>query len=191
LNRCTHYRGKLDQHVTRIRCSVYVWSHTIHISRGQHIATFHEVINRFIQIHYPKKKGSRHNLQLDICLIHGSVPSFSPTTANEAMGKRQTFVDNQLLALLDPYHWHAIDTFNTCSWGLNYRSLTDTGVGYILEGTNFPHTTPRLFQPTVSPFHLRAPPDLQFIQNLSTKPVFKFKGTYGRHVVFRPLGQLP
>jgi hypothetical protein len=42
-----------------------------------------------------------------------------------------------------------------------------------------------------SPFHLRAPPDLQFSHNLTTKTVLSFKGTYDRHVVFRPLGRLP
>jgi hypothetical protein len=36
----------------------------------------------------PEKKGSRHNPQLDGCLIHGSIPSFSPTTTNEAVEKR-------------------------------------------------------------------------------------------------------
>jgi hypothetical protein len=41
-----------------------------------------------------EKKGSRHNPQLDDRLIRGSVPSFSPTTANEAVRKRQAYVDN-------------------------------------------------------------------------------------------------
>jgi hypothetical protein len=37
-----------------------------------------------------------------------------------------------------------IGTFNTCSWGLTHQSLTDTGRGYNIEGTSFPHTTHRL-----------------------------------------------
>jgi hypothetical protein len=41
------------------------------------------------------------------------------------------------------------------------------------------------------PFHLRARSGIQFIQNLSTKSEFEFKGTYGCHVVFWPLGHLP
>jgi hypothetical protein len=41
-NRCTSYRGKSNQHTTRISCSVRVWSETIRISCGQRIATFHE-----------------------------------------------------------------------------------------------------------------------------------------------------
>jgi hypothetical protein len=52
-NQCTPYRGKPDQHGTRIPHSVRVWSQTIHISRSQRIATFCEVINRFVQIHCP------------------------------------------------------------------------------------------------------------------------------------------
>jgi hypothetical protein len=111
----------------------------------------------------PPKKGSRHNPQLDGCLIHGSVPSFSLTIANEAVGKRQAFVDNRLVGLSGPYHRHIIGTFNTCSWGPTNRSLTDTGGGYSLKGAGFLHTTPRPSQPTVSPFHLWAPLGLQFI----------------------------
>jgi hypothetical protein len=44
-------QGKPDQHVIRITRSVHVWSQTIYILRGQHIATFHVVVNRFKQIH--------------------------------------------------------------------------------------------------------------------------------------------
>jgi hypothetical protein len=139
----------------------------------------------------PEKKGSRHNPQLDGRLIHGSELSFSLTTAIETVGKRQAFVHNQLVGLLGLYHWHAIYTFNTCSWGPIHRSLTDTGGDYSLEGTDFSHITPRPSQLTVSPLHLRAPLGLQFIQNISTKPELEFKGTYVRHIVFRPLGHLP
>jgi hypothetical protein len=46
--------------------------------------------------------------------------------------------------------------------------------GYNLEGVGFPHTTSRPSQQTIPPFHLRAPPGLQFIQNLSTKSEFEF-----------------
>jgi hypothetical protein len=38
-----------------------------------------------------------------------------------------------------------------------------------------------------SPFHLRASPGFQLNHNLTTKTELSFKGTYGRHVVFRPL----
>jgi hypothetical protein len=62
--------------------------------------------------------------------------------------------------------------FNTCSWGPTHQSLTDTDGGYSLRGAGFPRTTPRPFQPAVSTFHLRAPPDLQFNHKL-TKVEFK------------------
>jgi hypothetical protein len=42
LNRCTPCRGKPDQHATRFPRSVRVWSKTIRISRGPHIATLRE-----------------------------------------------------------------------------------------------------------------------------------------------------
>jgi hypothetical protein len=121
-----------------------------------------------------EKKGSRHNPQLNDCLIYGSVLSFSPTTANEVVGKRQAFIDNQLLGLPGPYHRHAIDTFNTCSRGPTHRSLIDIGGGYNLGGVGLPQTTPRPSQPAVSTFHLRAPPGLQFNHELLNQS-FKFK----------------
>jgi hypothetical protein len=138
----------------------------------------------------PEKKGSRHNPQHTGWSIRGSVPSISTTTVNEAVEKSQASVDNWLLDLLSPYHRHAIDTFNTCSRGPTHRSLTNSGGGYSLEGASFPRTTLRPSQPAVFTFHLRAPPDLQFNQVLSIKPKLSLR-TYGRHVVFRPLGHLP
>jgi hypothetical protein len=75
-------------------------------------------------------------------------------------GDKTTTVDVRLLVLLGLYHQHDIGTFNTCSRGPTHRSLIDTSGGYSLEGTGFPHTTLWPSQPTVSPFHLRAPPDL-------------------------------
>jgi hypothetical protein len=56
-NRCTPCRGKPDQHATCFPRSVHVWSTTIHISRGPHIATFHTVVNRFEQIHCTWEEG--------------------------------------------------------------------------------------------------------------------------------------
>jgi hypothetical protein len=69
-----------------------------------------------------------------------SVPSFSPTTVNEAVEKRQASVDNQQLGLLGPYHRHVIGTLNT-SRMTTHRSLTDTGGGYSPEAVGFPHIT--------------------------------------------------
>jgi hypothetical protein len=88
-------------------------------------------------------------------------------------------------------HQHAIGTFNTCSRGSTHRSLTDTGGGYSLGGSGLPHTTPRCSQSTISTFHPRAAPSLQFNQVLLTKPKFEFKRTYGHPVAFQPFGHLP
>jgi hypothetical protein len=73
--------------------------------------------------------------------------SFSPNTAIEVVHLYQASVDNTLLGLLGPYHWHVISTFNTCSWGSTHRSLTDTDGGYNLIAVGLPHHTPRPFQP--------------------------------------------
>jgi hypothetical protein len=115
----------------------------------------------------PEKKGSRYNPQHLGWPIHESIPSFSPTTANEAVGKNQASVNNRLLGLPSPYHRYVIDTFNTCSRGATHRFLTDTSGGYNLGGAGLPHTTSRPSQPAVSTFHQRAPPDLHFNQELS------------------------
>jgi hypothetical protein len=129
----------------------------------------------------PEKMGSWHNPQHDGWPIYESVPSFSPEPVIKAVGVKPPSVDIRLLGLLDSYHQHAIGTFNTCSTRPTHRSLTDTGGGYILEGAGFLHTTLRSSQSTVSPFHLQVSPGFQFIQVLSTKLEFKFKGVYGRH----------
>jgi hypothetical protein len=55
-NRCTPCRGKSDQHATHFPRSVRVWSTTIRISRGTHIATFHTTVNRFKQIHCTREE---------------------------------------------------------------------------------------------------------------------------------------
>jgi hypothetical protein len=91
-------------------------------------------------------------------------------------GQCQPNVDDWLPGLPNPYQHHEIGTFNTCSWGLTHRSLTDIGGGYNLGGAGLPHTTPRPSQPTISTFHLRAPPGLQIIQNLPHILRFKLKG---------------
>jgi hypothetical protein len=48
---------KPDQHATHIPHLVRVWSQTIRISHGQHIATFHVAINRVEQGHYSREEG--------------------------------------------------------------------------------------------------------------------------------------
>jgi hypothetical protein len=91
----------------------------------------------------PEKKGSWHNPQHTGRPIRGSVPSFSLTIANGAVGKSQASVDNRLLGLPGPYHWHVIGTFNTCSRVPTHRSLTDTGGGYHIETLRIATALPR------------------------------------------------
>jgi hypothetical protein len=56
-NRCTPCIGKPDQRATRFPRLVHVWSKTIRISHGPHIATFRTVINRFERVHCPWEEG--------------------------------------------------------------------------------------------------------------------------------------
>jgi hypothetical protein len=74
------------------------------------------------------------------CSIQSSSGDVVPMVPD--LVKSQASVDNRLLGLPDPYLWHAIGTFNTCSWGPTHRSLTDTGRGYNLGGVGFVHHTP-------------------------------------------------
>jgi hypothetical protein len=56
-NRCTPYRENPDQHATHFLRSVHVWSKTIHISRGPHISTFHEMPTDLDIFHCSREKG--------------------------------------------------------------------------------------------------------------------------------------
>jgi hypothetical protein len=170
LNRCTPCRGKPNQHAIRFPRSVRVWSTTIRISRGPHIATFHIVVNRFEQIHCTREEGlltqstARRPSDPRVCtqlLSHNS---------QRAVGKSQAPVDNLLLVLPGPYHPHAIGTFNTCSWGATERSLIDTGGGYNLGGAGLPHTHSPTFPTSYPHFPLLAPPGLHFNQILTKRP---------------------
>jgi hypothetical protein len=170
LNCCTPCRGKFDQHAPRFPCSVRVWSTTIRISRGPHIATFHTVINRFEQIHCTREKGlpkqstARRSSDPRVCtqlLSHNS---------QRAVEKSQAPIDNRLLGLPGPYHRHAIGTFNTCSRGPTERSLIDTGGGYNLGGAGFPHIHSPTFPTSYPHFSLMAPRGLHFNQVLANRP---------------------
>jgi hypothetical protein len=172
-NRCTPCRGKFNQHATHFPHSVHVWLSTICISRGLCIATFCVVVNGFEQIHCPREEGLPTQFTARRLLIRRSIPSFSPTITNKAVGKSQASVDNRLLGLLRPYRRHAIGTFNTCLSGPTHRSLFDTGGGYNLGGVSFPHHTPRPSQLTVLHFPPKGPPDLQI--NHFPPKVSKFK----------------
>jgi hypothetical protein len=156
-NWCTSYRDKPDQHTTCFPRSVCVWSKAIRISRGPHIATLHESPMALDRVTAPEKRVSWHSPQHVDWPICGSVPSFSPEPTNEAVEKAKHLSTAGYWACWAHKHHHAIGTFNTCSRGSTHRSLTDSGVGYSLEGVGFPHTTSWPSQPAVFTFHLRAP----------------------------------
>jgi hypothetical protein len=145
---------------------------TIHISCGPHIATFHTIINRFEQIHCTREEGlptqstARRSSDLRVrtqLLFHNN---------QRVVGKSQAPVDNRLLGLPDPYHRHAIGTFNTCSRGPTERSLIDTGGGYQIGGAGLPHTHFPTFPTSCPHFSLMAPPGLHFNQVPAIKPKF-------------------
>jgi hypothetical protein len=56
-NRCTVYRGKPDQHITRFSRSVSVWSITICISHGPHIATLRTSSTALAESLLPRKRA--------------------------------------------------------------------------------------------------------------------------------------
>jgi hypothetical protein len=110
-------QGKPDQHATCIPHSVCVWSQTIYFSRGQCIATFHVVINRFEQNHCPWEEGLPTQptpRQLTRPWVRTQLLSHNSQWGS---GEKPTFYDNRLLGLPGSYLWHAIGTFNTCSRG--------------------------------------------------------------------------
>jgi hypothetical protein len=174
LNRYTPCRGKPNQHATRFPHSVHVWSMTIRISHGPHIASFHTVVNRFEQIHCTQEEGlltqsTAHwptNPQVRIQLLsHNS---------HWSSGKSQASVDNWLLGLPSSHHRHAIGTFNTYSRGPTERSLIDTGGGYNLGGASLPRINSPTFPTICLHFPLVAPSGLQFNQVLTMKSKFWF-----------------
>jgi hypothetical protein len=172
-NRCTPYRGKLDQHTTRIPRSVCIWSQTIRILRDQRIVTIHGVVNRVEQGHCSRKRTPDpiHSTTADRST--GLYPIFLPRQLLKQWEQSQPSIDDRLLGLPGSYLRHVIDTFNTCSHRSIHRSLIDTSGGYNLRGVDFPHTTTRLTQPAVSTFHLRVLPGFQFNQKSTKVPKLK------------------
>jgi hypothetical protein len=168
-NRCTPCRGKPNQHFTRIPRSVRLWSQTIRISRGQRIASFREVINRFVQIHCPPRRRAPDTIHSSMTVWSaGPYPASLPQQLMRHWGKRQPSVDNQLLGLAGPYHRHAIDTFNTCSRVPTPRSLTDTGGGYHIETSKSPQHSSHPSLPSVPLVLLIGPAWSPFYPTLNT-----------------------
>jgi hypothetical protein len=87
--------------------------------------------------------------------------SFSPNTTIEVVRWSQIVVDEQATKLTGPISLTWDQYVQYLLAGPTHRSLTDTGRGYSLGGAGFPQITLRPSWPTVSTFHLRAPPDLR------------------------------
>jgi hypothetical protein len=83
-----HPAGKNQTNTPHASHAVNIWQPFVKSSTDLYRSTTHE------------KKCSRNNSQLDDHLIRGFIFSFSPTTTNEAVGKRQASIENQLLVLL-------------------------------------------------------------------------------------------
>jgi hypothetical protein len=169
-NRCTPCRGKPDQHVTYTSHANphtpgirFLWAVPIcdNLSR---------VIDRVEQARCSWEEGLLTQFTAHRWPIHGSVPNFSPEPANEAVGAKPSIYQRSATRLTEPIPQVCDRYAQYLLAGATHRSLTDTGGGYNLEGASFLCTTPRPSRPAVSPFHIRAPPGLQFNQVSTTKP---------------------
>jgi hypothetical protein len=81
----------------------------------------------------------------------GPYPTSLPQQPKSS-GEKSTPVDNRLVGLSDPYHRHAIGTFNTCWRGPTERSLIDIDGATTLEVPACHIPTPRPSQPVVPTF---------------------------------------
>jgi hypothetical protein len=165
LNRCILCRGKPDQHATRFPRSIQIWSRTIHFPRSTWATFRQSPWGRNRSLHPEEVLATKDRLaQSSSWVASFFLPCDIPRVGERSFGPVVTQLQQ-----------HVIGIFNTCSWGPTHRSLTDIGGGYSLEGVSFPQATPWPSQPTVFTFHLRAPPGLQFSQDLPKVPKFKFR----------------
>jgi hypothetical protein len=128
-------------------CSAYTFC-----GQSSYVATFHESLTELNRVTAPEKKGLLTQFTARRLTDPQVRTQFLSRDNQWSSGESHASINNGLLGLPGPYHWHAIGTFNTCSRGPIERSLTDTGGGYNLEGVDFPRTTPQPFQPAASPF---------------------------------------
>jgi hypothetical protein len=132
-NRCTPCKGKPDQYATYASHTSpcmhgvrFLWAVPVH-------GNLSWVINRVGQSHCSREKGLPTQ-STTRRLTDPRVRTQFVSRANQwSSGESHTSINNRLLGLPGPYHWHVIGTFNTCSWGPTERSLIDTGGGYNLE----------------------------------------------------------
>jgi hypothetical protein len=137
-NRCTPYRGKPEQHATCFSRSVRIWSMTIRISRGPHIAIFHTVINRFEQIHCTREKGlqtqSTAHRPFDLW-VHTQLLSHNSQWSS---GEKSSFYWQLTTRLTGPTSPARDRYVQYLLAGPTHRSLTDTGGGYNHGGAGLP-----------------------------------------------------
>jgi hypothetical protein len=148
-------------------------------------STYHNlswITNRFgrIPLHLRNIDSWLHPQHADWSIC-GSPPSFSPPHRQWNSSLKPRFYRWQATSLTGPIYQYAIDTFNTCSWKPTHWSLTDIGGGYNLGGADFSHITSQPFQPVISTFHLKTPPDLHFNHKPSTKPKLSLKNIWPPH----------
>jgi hypothetical protein len=137
-NRCTPYRGKPDQHDTYPSCG-----------RSPYMATFHESSTELSGPNAPERKGFWHNPQHIGWPIRGSVPSFSPNPANEAVGANPSICQRPATRLTGPI-----------------SPACDRCIQYLLMGTN----------PSVLNWHRWGLPHRKPQNSHSTLPALPFWG---------------
>jgi hypothetical protein len=173
-NRCTPCRGKPDQHDTY---ASHTSPHTLDVRFLRAVPVRGNLpcaADRVGRSHCSREKGLLTQ-SLARRLTDPRVRTQFLSRANQwSSGESQTPINNMLLGLPGPYHWHAINMFNTCSWGPTERSLIDTGGGYNFEGAGLPHTHSPTFPTGCLPFPLVAPPGLYFNQVPAFTPSVEF-----------------
>jgi hypothetical protein len=165
-NLCTSCRGKPDQHdmydsLDSPRTSDVCFLRAVPV-RGN----LSRVTDRVERILLLPRKSAPDSTSQPGWVAHGIRLSFSPKTVIEAVGLNQAPMDGWLLGLLGPYHWHAIGTFNTCSWVPTPQSLTDTGGGYHIENLRIGTTLSPPFPFEGSTDHPNGPARSQIIQTI-------------------------
>jgi hypothetical protein len=117
--------------------------------RSPYVATFHESSTELSRPTAPEKKSPQHNPQYTGWSICGSVPSFSPEPANQAVGAKPSI-----------YQWPTTRLTGLISL------VCDQNVKYLLTGTN----------PLILNRHRRGLPHIKPRNSHSTLPTLPFWG---------------
>jgi hypothetical protein len=190
-NRCTPYREKLDQHDT----------YATHTSprmpgiRFLRVVPIRDNLSWIIDTLEQGDSSREKGLPTQSTarrLTNPWVRTQCLSQANlEAVGEKPSIRRWQATSLTGPISPTCDRYVQYLLAGASHRFLTNIGGGYSLEGASFPHTTSQPSQPMVLPFipkGLARSPDYP---KSTTDSMVQVKGTYGRHVVFRPLSHLP